>query len=1484
MVREQVQTALREENLLLDRFADPQLRAFVRNLKQSGLPVFCDLTLEAFLLELEGKYQLALGAGGLGFLEGETFGAHNALWKFSGMGAMPLYENHVNKTTGEWTHLDWPREDEESSKGAKPVIVYGAKGNKQILTLDVAYNKGNFKVEVYWINRNGNLVFLLRQPEIFDLLYPYKDHLIYQQGFFGRAFVELMKSLGAAPAIVRLNEPQLVYVAAAMKKDIDFFNGGHVKSIFNDTKIAGTTHTPESAAIQHDPIGWIESIVGRELVRNWKGARELITQENGEVNTAKGLGEVSTLVNAVSLEHARVTQEIIMPGYADKTIGIQNGSDPGEWYSPPLAQRVSEVGVGSVTGEELYKFGQQMKKELNEFLKRNYGSSFTDINRPLVGLVRRMVDYKEQGILFPILRWIVGDRHLDYEVPWGMEKGLGANLLVGGVGQDDRGRDWVDEFRRQMYAEDLKGKFIFVNDTGIELMRLATSASDIWGSMPRATREASGTSDDRAAFNGHLNIATATGGPLAYIIHGVTGWLIDVFKGWDFGNLVRRINAKDPEVLERFRIEGRKQLGGFLKEGTSQYYNYSDGKGDRTWIDNMQTAFIKAHQEVSIDVMIQKYGLMFESILDGSGKQGYETKYKAWQARAPKVFELQGWAQGFSYNSLWQALNVKTRSELFDKLDLENDTMVVSITGQSRVRVIRAQAANNILGQRAENVFIEEGSLKEFADKDPDAWIGGRIPHVTTLPLSAPAPISAAAPAGKQVDDGPHLGSMHDGPSFILATLVTAVAAVVMWFVRSMRMALVKRIATEPVKPRAPAIRMQHIIRNITPPSNILRRMVVMTLLVSALLAGSLTVLLRTAFQGVGGDFLLALAAGSIGFVLTLFPVHYALILARSLATQLPVLRGDIRVNGRQYANAPLLSQLTIQTAPAISVHMPIHLESFDSIRPHLDAALAAVDVYNARFPGRANVIVSDDGLMVLADNNVEEFAASARAKPVPVRTREETEALARLDYYATHEVAVVARPKPDGTPQTVRRGAFPKASNLNYMHRLVDRIEGGDPDFGRAWVRGDLRRGELLLQLDKDSLTPAAIMAMTAPEFVADQMLAYTQHATVPTNEDESFYARMIGMFIRMLYGLSMPIRVLAGSMVPFMGHNGFVRTEALRALGYWDEEAVSEDLVFAMGAVAAGYHGKYIAYQGMEFGEEVARTFMEEASKFSRYAFGAGQVLFQPVSAWRSRGLFGKAIRGFAGSAHVRWFQTADLLFFKLVLAGLALTSITPFLSLMFVEVDMGGFRNIVITAALFNLIPVLVMTWAFRDTHAGKQGSFLSRFWQREKLQLPFYFSFMGMAPYVLHGGINYFLGRDMIFPVTNVDRFEQRSFRRILSDMGSAHTHALTLMLMYVGSIGLAVLFFGHPHRIIFASTFIAIQTAAPYLFHPPLWKAVFSRDLLPQKDGGALPISAAAVGSYAQEIKETHPAQSALLMQDEGRLRYLEAQLPPQQTN
>src|SRR6185369_7153929 len=203
--------------------------------------------------------------------------------------------------------------------------------------------------------------------------------------------------------------------------------------------------------------------------------------------------------------------------------------------------------------------------------------------------------------------------------------------------------------------------------------------------------------------------------------------------------------------------------------------------------------------------------------------------------------------------------------------------------------------------------------------------------------------------------------------------------------------------------------------------------------------------------------------------------------------------------------------------------------------------------------------------------------------------------------------------------PGTERAGRFRKASNLNYALRLADRLEGGEPlseahahfremvpehvyELGR-W-RGDVRVGEIIVQLDKDSLIPPNVIRATVPEFLADPTLAYTQHGAYPTNEDR-YFSVIVGWFTRMLYDIAISGKCLIqGSFVPLMGHNIFLRRADLMRVGAWYEHSVCEDLELSLRFNESGSHGKYIAYPGLEFGEAVTRVYTEEVEKYRRYA----------------------------------------------------------------------------------------------------------------------------------------------------------------------------------------------------------------------------------------------------------------------------------------
>ncbi|MFA5177860.1 MAG: hypothetical protein WC440_06945, partial [Candidatus Omnitrophota bacterium] len=525
-----------------------------------------DISMEAFIHHLRRIPQRALASGGLGFLVGETMGNYSKTGQ-KVIGLIPLYEHYVDQD-GKYIGIDWDNE-----KGVVPLYVAKDGKNKQ-LRINVNFNHDDYSVRVYQIFVNGTFILGIRQPEIFYGIYPPEPGKVRQMAFLARSFTELFKYIGTAPDIVRLNEPQLFFTLAAVENDISFFEGKRKKSIYKNTRFILTTHTPEAAALPvYSDVAWLKHHIGEDLVPDW-------SIRDGRLDLARRLAEHEKVkvIFAVSQEHDEVTKLAILPEFKDKTLGITNGSDPQIWKSPELTQL--ERKDYAVSGKQLFDIGQTVKERLNSFLLKETGSNFADISRPLAGLVRRFVEYKEQAILFPILAFITGDRDKKYPTPWGEDYGLGMNLLVGGVGRDDCGRQWVDTFKWLAQQPDLSGKFIFVSGSDVDLMQISTQSSDVWVSMPRSTREACGTSDNRAAFNGHLNIATKTGGAREYIITGVNGWLMDIFdnSAYSFQGIVYNFQLPDQyedkiKIVNYYRTKATELLARYLQEASRLYYS-----------------------------------------------------------------------------------------------------------------------------------------------------------------------------------------------------------------------------------------------------------------------------------------------------------------------------------------------------------------------------------------------------------------------------------------------------------------------------------------------------------------------------------------------------------------------------------------------------------------------------------------------------------------------------------------------------------------------------------------------------------------------------------------------------------------------------------------------------------------------------------------------------------------------------------------------
>jgi glucan phosphorylase len=151
---------------------------------------------------------------------------------------------------------------------------------------------------------------------------------------------------------------------------------------------------------------------------------------------------------------------------------------------------------------------------------------------PTIWMVRRMVEYKSQlPILKDIIHIICADRNVEVGSIWGPMSGLGMQVVVGGIAPEGSNEEkWIEQFVDWMQRPELKGRFVYVPNSGTSLLRMQAIGADICINCPLPEKEACGTSDQRSARNGGINIATRSGGPPEYIREGKNGMLVGPYE------------------------------------------------------------------------------------------------------------------------------------------------------------------------------------------------------------------------------------------------------------------------------------------------------------------------------------------------------------------------------------------------------------------------------------------------------------------------------------------------------------------------------------------------------------------------------------------------------------------------------------------------------------------------------------------------------------------------------------------------------------------------------------------------------------------------------------------------------------------------------------------------------------------------------------------------------------------------------------------
>uniref|UniRef100_A0A7S0PX07 Glycosyltransferase 2-like domain-containing protein n=1 Tax=Asterionellopsis glacialis TaxID=33640 RepID=A0A7S0PX07_9STRA len=316
---------------------------------------------------------------------------------------------------------------------------------------------------------------------------------------------------------------------------------------------------------------------------------------------------------------------------------------------------------------------------------------------------------------------------------------------------------------------------------------------------------------------------------------------------------------------------------------------------------------------------------------------------------------------------------------------------------------------------------------------------------------------------------------------------------------------------------------------------------------------------------------------------------------------------------------------------PPVCVQMPVYKESFDeTILPSLISIYRAIDYYTA-MGGDAHMFVNDDGLQLIDEKEREE----------------------RIRFYHENEIAYIARPSHDILK---RHGLFKKASNMNFCLNFAIDVQKAEEEFGLSkqeaiqhvidarpypvLAGGPIGIGtvEYVLLVDSDTRVPEKCLYQTVGEFVITPTLGFIQHTMSVLRVGNNYWEEMLAHWTWTLYNLFIPMGTANGEPAPLVGHNATLNWRLVKEVStfdeevnyrkFWSESHVSEDFDLSLRLQSKGYIGRYAMYCGMGFQEGVSLTVFDEIIKLKKFAYGAGEMMFNKFRYWCWKGPFAPLI----------------------------------------------------------------------------------------------------------------------------------------------------------------------------------------------------------------------------------------------------------------
>jgi starch phosphorylase len=456
-----------------------------------------------------------------------------------------------------------------------------------------------------------------------------RETRIVQEMLLGIGGVRLLRKLAITPQVFHLNEGHSAFLTLELSHELIQSQ----KLTFAEAaarvreQCVFTTHTPVAAGNDEFDATLVSNSFGQTYIREL----ELTLDEFlalGRVETANknerfGLTPLAIRMcrstNGVSRKHGEVSRALWQEMWPGKQLNeipithVTNGVHAPTWVSPLLRdlferyvasdwemhlrdRSLWERGVAQIPANELWKVHLLLKQRLVSFISyrlsqakqlvgsENFSEPF-DPNALTIGFARRVAGYKRWNLLLTDVARLA--RLMNNEA-------RPVQFVFAGKAhpQDEGSKRILQQLNQWQYGPSARERAVFLEDYDQEIARQLVHSVDVWLNVPRRPLEASGTSGEKVAMNGGLNLSI------------LDGWWLEAYDGTNGFAIGSNIDDEGSDVdladaLSLYRV---------LEEEVVPLYYERDSDGlPHKWITMMKRAIQTLGPDYNSDRMVDEY-------------------------------------------------------------------------------------------------------------------------------------------------------------------------------------------------------------------------------------------------------------------------------------------------------------------------------------------------------------------------------------------------------------------------------------------------------------------------------------------------------------------------------------------------------------------------------------------------------------------------------------------------------------------------------------------------------------------------------------------------------------------------------------------------------------------------------------------------------------------------------------------------------------